>query len=200
MTKKYGFLGLALRLRFIQQWPAIRCIEPQSVLEHIAVVNLLVLLAGKIALSNGKQVDLGKMMAYATLINVHKALCPDIPLSTQQMSPEIKKAAKKLEQIAQKRVLDTLPSQIKDSIADALSPGGYEQMLVEACDAYAGYIKHELEDKAGNKDDFWEVNSDAWKFIDKNEKKIPELTELHDWFSSRLTSCFDMLVNFNKYS
>ena len=64
----YGFLALALRQRLIKRWSLMHSLQPESVLEHSAVVTLLSMLAGNIALQQGKSVDLAKMLSYAAYI------------------------------------------------------------------------------------------------------------------------------------
>tara|TARA_B110000211_G_scaffold234173_1_gene302734 strand:- start:9864 stop:10175 length:312 start_codon:yes stop_codon:yes gene_type:complete len=73
----YGFLALALRQRLIKRWSLMHSLQPESVLEHSAVVTLLSMLAGNIALQQGKSVDLAKMLSHAVLHDTAEVLCSD---------------------------------------------------------------------------------------------------------------------------
>ena len=53
-NSNFGFLALALRQRLIKRWSLMHSVQPESVLEHSAVVTLLSYLAGNIAIQQGK--------------------------------------------------------------------------------------------------------------------------------------------------
>lgn len=55
-NSNFGFLALALRQRLIKRWSLMHSVQPESVLEHSAVVTLLSYLAGNIAIQQGKSV------------------------------------------------------------------------------------------------------------------------------------------------
>ncbi|MFH7097222.1 YfbR-like 5'-deoxynucleotidase, partial [Klebsiella pneumoniae] len=65
-NSNFGFLALALRQRLIKRWSLMHSVQPESVLEHSAVVTLLSYLAGNIAIQQGKSVDLAVMLAHAS--------------------------------------------------------------------------------------------------------------------------------------
>lgn len=77
-NSNFGFLALALRQRLIKRWSLMHSVQPESVLEHSAVVTLLSYLAGNIAIQQGKSVDLAVMLAHASLHDAAEVLCSDV--------------------------------------------------------------------------------------------------------------------------
>lgn len=54
-NSNFGFLALALRQRLIKRWSLMHSVQPESVLEHSAVVTLLSYLAAILPFSEGSR-------------------------------------------------------------------------------------------------------------------------------------------------
>jgi len=59
-----GYLALVLRQKFIKRWSLMNSKVDENVLEHSSIVALLSLIAGHLAIQNGKDVDVLKMVGY----------------------------------------------------------------------------------------------------------------------------------------
>lgn len=192
--KSYGFLSLALRQRLIKRWSLMRCVENENVLEHSAMVGLLSVLAGQIALQHGKPIDIAKMLQHALLHDVAEVLVGDVVTPVKRANPTIHAEFKKLEEQAEQRLLLTLPPELRACVFIAFNPGGYEQALVKACDSYAAYIKCKLEVSACNHE-FSDALVSMEKLIVQLREEFIEIETLHNWFSEGLSMSIDKLIN-----
>jgi 5'-deoxynucleotidase len=190
----FGFLALALRQRLIKRWSLMHSTQPESVLEHSAVVTLLSMLAGNIAIQRGKKIDLAKMLSHAILHDTAEVLCSDVVTPVKNANPVLKREFERLEKAAEDRLVQTLPDALKDVVSDAFAPGGYEQQLVKACDIYAAYIKCRLEVEAGNELEFGDALGKMELIVTRITCDYPELADLDAWFSEGLGHSVDKLL------
>lgn len=193
-NSNFGFLALSLRQRLIKRWSLMHCVQPESVLEHSAVVTLLAMLAGNIALQQGKTIDMGLLLSHAAIHDAAEVLCSDIVTPVKNANPVLKREFDRLEQAAEARMIGTLPESLKDSIAKAFSPGGYEERLVKACDIYAAYIKCKLEVAAGNGLEFQDVLTKMETDVEKIKDNFSEMNSLVSWFDAGLGQSVDKLL------
>lgn len=193
-TNNYGFLSLVLRQRLIRRWSLMRCVQDENVLEHSAIVSILVILAAEIAHQNGKVIDKAGMLQHALLHDASEVLVGDVVTPVKRANPAIHAEFMKLEVQAEHRLLQTLPEALKQTIADAFNPGGYEQALVKACDSYSAYIKCKFEVAACNKE-FEDALISMEKVVTNLRQKFPEIEAIHSWFSEGLSMSIDRLLN-----
>ena len=191
----FGFLGLVLRQRFIERWSWKRRAEPESVLEHSAIVALLALLAGEIAgKKQGRTVDFGVLLAHALLHDTAEVLCSDVVSPVKTANPVLAREFTALEREAETRLIATLPSWLETAMARAFDPGGYEQALVKACDVYAAVIKCRLEVAAGNGVEFESAREKLQSLFDRLKPDFPELDALDRLFGTGVGSSVDDLL------
>jgi len=195
MTKnQYGFLALALRQRFIRRWSTMGCSQTENVLEHSAVVTLLTMLVGRLAISNGRDIDLTVMLEHAILHDVSEVLCSDVITPVKRATPQLYAEFQKLEKVAETRLISTLPSVLQDCVENALNIDGLEHQLVKACDTYSAYIKCRIEVNSGNGIEF----NDALAKMEQEVlvlREIPEINQIHRWFEGGLSESVDSLLN-----
>ncbi|MCE0761016.1 MAG: 5'-deoxynucleotidase [Pseudomonadota bacterium] len=191
----YGFLALAMRQRLIKRWSLMHSLQPESVLEHSAVVTLLAMLAGNIAKQQGKEVDIAKMLSHAVLHDAAEVLCSDVVTPVKKANPVLKREFERLEKAAEDRLVQTLPDSLKDPVSEAFAPGGYEQQLVKACDVYAAYIKCKLEVAAGNKIEFEDALGKMEQIVIQIKSDFPEVAALDEWFGEGLGQSVDKLLS-----
>ncbi len=96
-NSNFGFLALALRQRLIKRWSLMHSVQPESVLEHSAVVTLLSYLAGNIAIQQGKSVDLAVMLAHASLHDAAEVLCSDVVTPVKKANAVLQREFERLE-------------------------------------------------------------------------------------------------------
>lgn len=90
------------------------------------------------------------MLAHASLHDAAEVLCSDVVTPVKKANAVLQREFERLEKAAEDKLIQTLPEELRDAVAIAFAPGGYEQSLVKACDTYSAYIKCKLEVAAGN--------------------------------------------------
>lgn len=193
-NSNFGFLALALRQRLIKRWSLMHSVQPESVLEHSAVVTLLSYLAGNIAIQRGKSVDLAVMLAHASLHDAAEVLCSDVVTPVKKANAVLQREFERLEKAAEDKLIQTLPEELQDAVAIAFAPGGYEQSLVKACDTYSAYIKCKLEVAAGNGLEFQDALSKMERVVAQVKSDFPEIDALDKWFGDGLGHSVDKLL------
>lgn len=196
--QKFGFLALALRQRLIKRWSLMHSSQPESVLEHSAVVAMLAMLVGEIADSFGTKVDLGVMLSHALVHDVSEVLTGDVVTPVKKSSHILSLEFAKIECAAQDKLLNTLPEWLAQRVGAYFAPGGYEQRLVKGCDVYAAYLKCKLEVSAGNVVEFEDALSQISQTLEQIKKDLPEIAELDRLFGESIGQSVDKLLSNGK--
>lgn len=193
--QQFGFLALALRQRLIKRWSLMHSSQPESVLEHSAVVTILTLLVGNLAIQAGREVNLGTMLAHAILHDAPEVLTSDVVTPVKKANKVLETEFRRLEDAAEKQLVSTLPDELKAVVLDAFKPPAIEAQLVKACDTYAAFIKCKIEVAAGNKQEFGDALTQISKLVDELKEQVPEIKLIDDWFGGSFNLSVDRLLN-----
>ena len=150
--KKSHFFAYVSRMRFIQRWALMRNTASENVQEHSHQVAVL---AHALAVIRNKKfdgnIDAGQVAVAALYHDASEILTGDMPTPIKYDNPAIRKAYKDVEAVAERKLLEMLPEELRDVYAPALTgPGGETEKLVKAADKLSAYIKCVEELKAGN--------------------------------------------------
>ncbi|USD36310.1 MULTISPECIES: 5'-deoxynucleotidase [Ferrimonas] len=193
----HKFLNLALRQRLLKRWSLMYSMQPESVLEHSAIVGILTFLTGKIAEQQGRQVDLSKMLSHALLHDMSETITGDVVTPVKRANDTLYSEFKQLERAAEKRILQTAPPALHSAIEEAFNPGGIEQELVKACDIYSAYLKCRLEVAFGNAVEFGDALARMEESVKQVCDRYPEMAILHQWFGEDSDCSVDHLITSN---
>ena len=146
------FFAFINRMRFIQRWALMRNSYTENIQEHSH--QTAVLAHALAVLRNerfGGQVDAGAVAVAALYHDASEILTGDLPTPIKYYNPAIRDAYKQVESVAAQKLLDMLPSDLRQAYDEALSPSdpGIEE-LVSAADKLSAHIKCLEELKAGN--------------------------------------------------
>lgn len=191
----FGFLALVLRQRHIDRWGLMRPLEPESVLEHSAVVTLLTLLAGSVAQLRQKPIDLSKALSYAILHDTAEVLISDVVAPIKNANAALREAFADLEQEAERKLIETLPPCLHPTFENLFATQCYECDLVKACDVYAAWLKAKNEVKAGNGVEFGQACNRLRANVDKSLDTFDELAAIDHWFSGGICRSVDELLS-----
>ncbi len=179
----YALLG---RMRYINRWGLMRNSFSENIQEHshqVAVLShALALIRREILGLEGPDPD--KCAVAALYHDASEILTGDLPTPIKYYNSTIKNAYKQVEFIANNRLLDLLPPQLREAYAPYLleEDHGIGQ-IVKAADKLAAYIKCVEEQKAGN----MEFESAAQQTLAAmKEMDLPEL----NWFIAECLSAF----------
>ena len=146
------FFAYISRMRFIQRWALMRNTAPENVQEHSH--QTAVLAHGLAVIRNekfGGTIDPGLVAAAALYHDASEILTGDMPTPIKYLNPSIQNAYKDVEAVAEEKLLNMLPQELREAYAPVLTGVDPEvARLVKAADKLSAYIKCVEELKAGN--------------------------------------------------
>ena len=182
------FFAYIDRMRYIERWALMRNSVRENIQEHSHQVAVL---AHALAVIRnelfGGQVDAGTVAAAALYHDAGEILTGDMPTPIKYFNPEIREAYRKVEEVADQKLLGMLPPELRTVYEDILCPADPEvEELVKAADKLSAHIKCLEELKAGNLE-FRRAAEQTEQALD--DFHLPELTYFREHFlpSFRLT-------------
>lgn len=152
--KTSHFFAHLSRLKLISRWPLMRNVRTENVSEHslqVAFVGhaLAVIKNKKFAGS----VNAERIALMAMYHDASEVLTGDMPTPTKYYNPQIATEYKKIEKIAQHKLIDMLPEELREDFLPFIDDDCYtdeERDLVKQADALCAYLKTIEELSAGN--------------------------------------------------
>ena len=165
---KSHFFAYVSRMRFIQRWALMRNTAQENVQEH------------------------SHQVAVAALYHdASEILTGDMPPPIKYDNPDIQKAYKEVEAVAERKLLGMLPEELKHVYAPVITgQGGEIEDLVKAADKLSAYIKCVEELKAGN-NEFREAADQTRKALEAYE--LPEVAYFLETFMDSFSLTLDEL-------
>jgi len=148
----YNFFAYISRMRYIERWSLMRNSLPENIQEHSHMVAVLAHALGIIRRDVfNKPCEPDKCAAAALYHDCSEILTGDLPTPIKYHSEEIMAAYKQVEQIANDKLLATLPEELRRAFAPYMQEeDGDIRDIVKAADKLSAYIKCIEERKAGN--------------------------------------------------
>ena len=186
------FFAYVSRMRFIQRWALMRNTAQENVQEHSHQVAVLAHALAVIRNEKfGGSVDAGQVAVAALYHDASEILTGDMPTPIKYDNPDIQRAYKEVEAVAEKKLLRMLPSELQDVYESAITgEGGEIGELVKAADKLSAYIKCVEELKAGN-NEFREAAAQTRKALEAYE--MPEVTYFMETFMESFSLTLDEL-------
>jgi 5'-deoxynucleotidase len=186
------FFAYVSRLRFIQRWALMRNTVQENVQEHSHQVAVLAHALAVIRNEKfGGNVDAGQVAVAALYHDASEILTGDMPTPIKYDNPDIKKAYKEVEAMAEKKLLSMLPEELQSAYAPVITgQSGEIEELVKAADKLSAYIKCVEEMKAGN-NEFREAAAQTRKALDAYE--LPEVVYFMETFMDSFSLTLDEL-------
>jgi 5'-deoxynucleotidase len=145
----FAYIG---RMRYITRWALMRNTDSENVQEHshmVAVLaHALAVIGQRIC---GREIDAGQVAVAALYHDASEILTGDMPTPIKYYNPEIKNSYRKVEAVANDKLLSLLPEELRADYEPVLKIADPEiHRLVKAADKLSAYIKCVEELKAGN--------------------------------------------------
>ncbi len=151
---KFHFFSMISRMKYINRWGLMRNTKAENLSEHsleTAVIAQALALIGKKRLN--KNIDENKVAAVALYHDASEIITGDLPTPIKYNSPEIRNSYKEIELSASKRLLNSLPEDLKGSYSELLLNEDKEiERYVKAADKISAIIKCIEEKKSGNRE------------------------------------------------
>ena len=189
---KSHFFAYISRMRFIQRWALMRNTAQENVQEHSHQVAVLAHALAVIRNEKfGGAVNPGEIAVAALYHDASEILTGDMPTPIKYHNPDIRRAYKEVEAVAEKKLLDLLPVELQ-SVYEPILTGcsGETEILVKAADKLSAYIKCVEELKAGNHE-FREAAAQTRRALE--EYDLPEVRYFLDTFMDSFSLTLDEL-------
>lgn len=154
--KEHPFFAMMARMKYIERWALMRNSATENISEHSMEVAMLAHGLGIIAKEKcGKDIDLDKLALIGLYHDANEIITGDMPTPVKYYDSDIRDAYKKVEDMANRKLLNQLPVYMRNYYEDVFFPQRGEEELwkiVKAADKLSALIKCIEEDKAGNKE------------------------------------------------
>ncbi len=151
----YHFFAYMARMKLIKRWSLMKSVSEENIAEHSAQVAQIAHALAVIKNQKfGGSLSADRIATMALYHETSEVLTGDLPTPIKYYNPEIRKAYKDIEGIANERLLAMLPEELREEYRALIvtDTDSYETMLVKAADKIAAYIKCLEELRSGNRE------------------------------------------------
>ncbi len=191
---EHHFFAYVSRMKFIQRWGLMRNTMPENDMEHAFQTAMVAHAMAVIGNQRyGRHYNAEYVMALALYHDGCEVITGDLPTPIKHHNPAIKQEYNKLEDVAAQRLLNMLPSDLRDYYTPLIAHDETteEWRLVKAADRICAYIKCLEEKKAGNQE-FEQARKSTKKSIDQMED-LPEVQDFMNTFVPGFSLTLDEL-------
>lgn len=148
------FFAHLSRLKLISRWPLMRNVRTENVSEHSLQVAFV---AHALAIIKNRKfngnVNPERVALLAMYHDASEVLTGDMPTPIKYYNPQIAHEYKKIEKVAQQKLMEMLPPELQNDFRPLLDEHYYtedEKLVVKQADALCAYLKCLEELSAGN--------------------------------------------------
>ncbi|MBR9793528.1 MAG: 5'-deoxynucleotidase [Gammaproteobacteria bacterium] len=156
MAENSHFFAHLARMKLIHRWPLMHNVRIENVQEHSLQVAMV---AHALALIRNRffdgQLNPDRIATLAMFHDVSEVLTGDLPTPVKYYNPAIKEEYKKIEKIAEQKLIDMAPEPFREDYAGLISGDKHsedEAFIVKAADVICAYLKTLEELSAGNRE------------------------------------------------
>lgn len=150
------FFAYLSRMKFIRRWGLMYNTYPENIQEHslrvAMIAHSLALIRNRIF---GGRVDPERTATLALYHDATEVITGDFPAPIKYSNPEIRQASRNIEAAAAARLLEMIPTELREDFEPFFFPAGIDREhreLVKAADKLCAYIKCLEEIGAGNRE------------------------------------------------
>lgn len=176
------FMAWITRMPLLERWALMHCFQSENVSEHchqVAVIaHLLTVIKNK---RFGGNLNPDKAATLALYHEVSETKLQDMNSNTKYHNPEFTKAYKKLEELAEKECLASLPEDLQSEMEPLIVQSKVDpeyKSIVKAADIIQAYVKTQNELRFNN-DEFQHVKVKLDKKLLELQEDMPEIGRAH---------------------
>ena len=186
----HHFFAYMNRMKYIRRWGLMRNTQSENDMEHAFQTAMI---AHAIALLGNaryrRDYDAEHIMALAMYHDASEVITGDLPTPVKHNNPVIRDAYKSLERVAQDKLLDGLPEELRPAYEPVLHETDPQiREIVRAADKLSAYLKCLEELHAGNQE-FLQASRELRTALDSFG--LPEL----EWFFSQFGNTFGVTLD-----
>ncbi|WP_026516739.1 5'-deoxynucleotidase [Butyrivibrio sp. MC2021] len=195
----YNFFALISRMRYIERWALMRNTRTENLCEHsmeVAMIAHALCTIGNVRY--GKTLDADKAALVGLYHDASEIITGDMPTPVKYFNKELKQAYKEVEAIADDKLLDKLPKDLRPAYEKIFKGDGgpneaYMRKLVKAADKLSALIKCMAEVSAGNTE-FRTAKESTEKSIRSLYQELPEVLDFVNEFLGPYGDTLDELT------
>lgn len=195
------FLAIISRMKYIERWALMRSARPENLSEHSLEVALIAHMLCTIGnVRHGRRLDADRAAVVALYHDAPEIVTGDLPTPVKYHDEQIRDAYRAVEQAAERRLLDTLPYDLRDVYQKVFwvgeNPDESELLLrrmVKAADKVSALIKCVEESRAGNTE-FQSAEASCREAVDEMAAELPEVRDFVREFLPSYGSTLDQLL------
>ena len=179
---EYNFFATISRMKYIERWALMRNSRNETLSEHslevAMIAHVLCVIGNK---RYGRELDADRAALIGIYHDASEIITGDMPTPVKYYNPEIRDAYKQVEMIADFKLLEKLPADIRPVYEEIFrgktdADEKYMRRLVKAADKISAYIKCIEEEKSGNTE-FKTAKESIGKKLEKLQAELPEVDD-----------------------
>jgi 5'-deoxynucleotidase len=195
----YSFFATISRMKYIERWALMRSSRPENLSEHALEVACIAHVLCTIGNTRyGQKLDADRAALLGLYHDATEIITGDMPTPVKYFNADLKHAYKEVEAIADDKLLEKLPDDLRPSFEEIFRPADtdeerYMRKLVKAADKLSALIKCIGETNAGNTE-FRTAKESTGKAIRSLYQELPEVLDFVNEFLASYGSTLDELT------
>lgn len=195
------FLAILSRMKYIERWALMHSSRAENLSEHsleVALIAHMLCVIGNARFD--RDLDAERAALVALYHDASEIITGDLPTPVKYHDGRIRDAYRAVEEAAEKRLLDTLPNDLRPAFEEVFGPARedsetdvYLRRLVKAADKVSALIKCVDERRAGNAE-FSSAEATCRAAVDEMAAELPEVADFVREFLPSYGSTLDQLL------
>lgn len=198
---KSTFMAWIVRMSLIKRWALMLCFRHENVSEHshqtAVIAHLLCVIKNRLY---GGQVNADRAAVLALYHEVSETKLQDLNSKTKYLNPEFTRQYKKLEAMAERECLNTLPRELQEDFRHLVLQEEVDpelKKIVKAADTLAAYIKA-CDELRFNNQEFTHVRTGLIPRLKEYAEQMPEVQYFMDTFVESCWASVDQLTGIDQ--